>query len=121
MRTQPPPNWVRRRHFILAAAILGFIVTGILVDQPHDHPLMWRKIIFYLALITFLWSLLIYWMVELCYPHIQVDRIYYVSRAEQSGSYMRLYAKIFFTIGGVFALFMSVVGFMVVFTDLPSV
>jgi hypothetical protein len=121
MRTQPPPNWVKRRHFILAAAVFAFIVTGVLLAHPQEHPSMMLKVGLYLALITFLWSWLVYGVVELCYPHIRVDRIYYIGRAEQSGSYMRIYTRIFFTIGGVFALIGTVVGFMVVFTDLPSV
>jgi hypothetical protein len=62
---------------------------------------------------AFVWLNGVFWWLELRYPHIEQPSGTFVSRLEQSSSYMRSYSGVFFGVYGIGALLVTIAAYRV--------
>lgn len=86
MRTHPPHVLIRYRHFLLALAMVAWVVAAVvLLLFKKNNSIPVAAIVSAVGLI-FVWANGAYWWVILRYPYIEVERGQFASREELSGN-----------------------------------
>ena len=105
MRSRPPHPLVRYRIALLAVAIAAWALPAALSLFKTNYL---SPAAFAVGAIAFTWSNVVFWWLELRYPHIKLASGQYASRTERGSRLMRVYSNFHFAFIGVIAITITI-------------